>query len=195
MSFDFPDYEGNINGGIIARYLKGEFGDMNEIDPKVAALWYAGDRLETRGAIVRALEGGNVVVLNRYVPSNEVYGRAKYASQEEKEQFSSWLIALEYETNLLPRPDLVLVMDIEEEMAERFLDNKGDRQYLADSGKKLDQHETNREYQSQVRQEYLAICGQRSNWERVVVGDKEATHRHVMEKVMPLLSRVQTSKQ
>ena len=50
----FPHYEGFF-GKLVARFLNGEFGALEAVDPHFSALLYAGDRLESKPVIETAL--------------------------------------------------------------------------------------------------------------------------------------------
>ncbi len=47
MRISFPRYESSF-GKLVARYLNGEFGSLETVDPHFSALLYAGDRLEAK---------------------------------------------------------------------------------------------------------------------------------------------------
>ena len=40
----FPRFDAPVYGELIARFLRGEFGGVNEVDPYLVALLFAGDR-------------------------------------------------------------------------------------------------------------------------------------------------------
>ena len=68
-SFDFPQYDKPF-GAMVGRYLKGEFGDIDELPVEIATILYALDRYSIRDDIKQAIDDGKIVVLNRYTPSN-----------------------------------------------------------------------------------------------------------------------------
>src|SRR5271165_2456694 len=57
----FPDYESSF-GKLVGRYLNGEFGSLEAVDPHLSALLYAGDRLEAKAEIESALAEGKLVL-------------------------------------------------------------------------------------------------------------------------------------
>src|ERR1700693_2293629 len=57
----FPRYE-SFFGKLVGRYLNGEFGALDAVDPHLSALLYAGDRLEANPEIETALSSGKVVL-------------------------------------------------------------------------------------------------------------------------------------
>ena len=67
----FPRYEDNEYGKLVKRYLEGEFGGINEVNPYLISLAYAGDRALAKPLIENWLNGGQVVIANRYVSSSK----------------------------------------------------------------------------------------------------------------------------
>jgi dTMP kinase len=66
----FPRYSETLFGTTIGRFLDGDFGPLDAVAPELAATLYAGDRYESRGLLIDALDNHQVVVCDRYVPSN-----------------------------------------------------------------------------------------------------------------------------
>ncbi len=52
----FPRLEEGIYGKLVARFLRGEMGDNNQVDPYLVALIFAGDRWEAKDMIEKWLE-------------------------------------------------------------------------------------------------------------------------------------------
>ena len=75
--FSFPCYDETFFGREVGRYLNGAFGDLHSVPPEFAALLYAGDRLEKRDELLVALRDADVVVCDRYVPSNFAHQAAR----------------------------------------------------------------------------------------------------------------------
>ena len=46
----FPNYDGFF-GKLVARFLNGDFGSLEAVDPHFSALLYAGDRLESKSEL------------------------------------------------------------------------------------------------------------------------------------------------
>ena len=68
-SISFPRYD-SFFGRLVARYLNGEFGPLDAVDPHFAALLYAGDRLDAKPELEAALAAGKTLLADRYVASN-----------------------------------------------------------------------------------------------------------------------------
>ena len=109
----FPRYE-NPSSTLVRMYLGGKFGtDPECVNAYAASTFYAVDRyasyLEDWGEYYRA---GGLVLTDRYTTSNAVHQAAKMAPGE-RADFFRWLFHFEYELLELPRPDRVLLLDME----------------------------------------------------------------------------------
>src|SRR3989344_4817774 len=67
--FDFPRY-GNPSCWFVERYLNGDFGGLNDVDPKTASLFYALDRYAAAPEIRPALAEGKTIISNHHARSN-----------------------------------------------------------------------------------------------------------------------------
>jgi dTMP kinase len=93
----FPDYGTSI-GEEIARALTGE----REYGPDVMQLLYTANRYERKSDLLRWLEGGLMLVCDRYTASSVAYGEAQGLDP-------AWLTELQ---KFLPRPSLTIMLDI-----------------------------------------------------------------------------------
>ena len=152
----FPRFDAPYYGDLIARFLRGELGGIEQVDPYIVALLYAGDRKDAAVMIRKWLSDGKVVICDRYVYSNVGYQCAKLNNEEEREKLREWILGLEYEYNAIPKPDVSLFLDVPFAFTERKLlqeQREGDdRAYL--NGQK-DIHEQSMDLQRAVRQVYL----------------------------------------
>src|SRR5437016_968711 len=98
----FPDYGTSI-GEEIARALQGE----REYGPEVMQLLYIANRYERKPDLLRWLEGGLLLVCDRYTASSVAYGEAQGLD-------AGWLAELQ---RFLPTPSITLLLDIQPETA------------------------------------------------------------------------------
>jgi len=98
----FPDYATSI-GEELARALQGE----REYGPDVMQLLYVANRYERKPDLLRWLEGGLILVCDRYVASSIAYGEAQGLD-------GAWLAEIQ---RFLPPASLTLVLDIAPETA------------------------------------------------------------------------------
>ncbi|KAI0895990.1 thymidylate kinase-domain-containing protein [Annulohypoxylon nitens] len=101
----FPDRTTPI-GKMIDSYLKGE----TEVEDHVIHLLFSANRWEAVNKIKAELEAGHTIICDRFYHSGIVYSAAKNI----KSLSLSWAKAPEIG---LPRPDMVLFLDLEEEVA------------------------------------------------------------------------------
>ena len=123
----FPRYDGFF-GKLVARFLNGDFGPLDIVDPHFSALLYAGDRLEAKLKIEADLAAGRMVLADRYIGSNLAHQTALVAPAKRAE-FLEWLKQLEYEIYALPAEDLVIYLRVPATEAHRLVGQKGARDY------------------------------------------------------------------
>src|ERR1700674_1224988 len=100
----FPDYGTSI-GEEIARALQGE----RDYGPDVMQLLYVANRYERKPDLLRWLEGGLILVCDRYLASSIAYGEAQGLDP-------AWLADIQ---TFLPPPALTIMLDIAPETAVR----------------------------------------------------------------------------
>ena len=166
----FPRYSAPIYGELIAKFLRGDFGAIDQVHPQLVALLFA----EDAGSLIRSwMNQGRVVVLDRYVYSNIAFQCAKLADKEESDALRDWILDLEYNRYGIPRPTLNLFLDV----PLGFVDAKlrasrkgGDRNYLEG---KTDIHEADIRFQEKVRTLYREQCALDDSFIRIECGDEE----------------------
>ena len=151
----FPRVETPLYGETIARFLRGEFGDIDAVDPYTVALLFAGDRAAAAPTIRRWLGEGKWVFLDRYVYSNVGYQCAKVNDEAGRRRLRDWILDLEFGIYGIPRPDVSLFLDVPSRFTEAKLSegrSGADREYLQGG---RDVHEASTEFQRRVRGMYL----------------------------------------
>jgi len=154
----FPRTASPFFGELIARFLRGEFGSLNQVDPYLVAMLYAGDRRDASAGIRDWLCNGKVVFLDRYTYSNIAYQCAKLDDENEQDKLMQWILSLEFRHFAIPLPGLNIFLDVPGSFTEKKLsaDRSGDsRNYL--NGNK-DIHEESLNFQKKVRDIYLKIA-------------------------------------
>ncbi|NOX55740.1 MAG: dTMP kinase [Planctomycetes bacterium] len=187
----FPRYDQTLFGQVIGDFLNGRFGALDEVDPYVAALLYAGDRFESRSVLDQALAQHDVVVCDRYVASNIAHQAAKLEGSARRE-LVEWIERVEHETLQLPVPDLVVLLDVPTDVAQELIATKSRRSY---TDRSADLQEADGGYLERVRHLYLELAATRSNWRKIdcVQGgrmlDVESVSGLVWNAVEPLLQQ------
>lgn len=155
----FPRVETPLYGEMIARFLRGEFGEVDAVDPYTVALLFAGDRAVAAPLLRGWLESGKWVFLDRYVYSNVGYQCAKIDDPAARRRLGDWIVELEFGIYGIPRPDVSLFLDVPSRFTAANLSSAregSDRDYLAGG---RDVHESSQEFQSRVREVYLDVAG------------------------------------
>lgn len=152
----FPMYEGSFFGREIAGYLNGEFGDVWSVHPRLAATLYAGDRFETRDRLWSLRRELDLVICDRYTPSNQAHQSVKLP-EDARPGFFAWLDRLEHEVFDIPRPDLVIFLDLPPDRAAELIQRKSARAY---TDRKADIHEMDHDYLRSVHAAYGALSRQ-----------------------------------
>lgn len=109
----FPRYD-QESSALIRMYLGGEFGTKpDDVNAYTASTFFAVDRFASYkkdwGSVY---EQGGIFLSDRYTTSNAVHQGSKL-SEEELPAFFRWLSDLEYDKMCLPRPDLVIYLDVD----------------------------------------------------------------------------------
>ncbi|HEL4244405.1 dTMP kinase [Stenotrophomonas maltophilia] len=148
--YSFPSYNSTFFGREVGAYLRGEFGTIDEVHPKLASVLFAGDRFEKKEQIERDLANGRIVICDRYTNSNIAHQCAKM-NRTNHPEFINWIQTLEYEVLGLPRPDRIFFLDIPPEIARTLVLKKSERDYTAS---KEDIHEESYSYIEKVHEAY-----------------------------------------
>ena len=161
QNIKFPQYD-EPSSALIKMYLGGEFGkDPDAINPYAASTFYAVDRYAGYERVWKDFyDRGGVVVCDRYTTSNAVHQGSKL-KKEAQGEFFNWLYDLEYDKMGLPKPDLVLCLDMPTELAH-LLREKRDTQGVGAS----DIHEHAEAYLSRCR-ETARLAAKHYGWTRI----------------------------
>lgn len=159
----FPRYRETLFGHAVGDFLNGRFGQLNEVHPFLASVLYAADRFESKSVLTDALQQSDVVVCDRYVPSNLAHQGAKLNGAERDELLRT-IERIEFDVFALPRPSLVVLLDVPVEIAQRNIAAKKPRSYTE---KAADLQEVDAEYLQRVRDVYLQLASTEQKWRRV----------------------------
>jgi dTMP kinase len=164
----FPNYSGFF-GRLVGKFLNGEFGPLEAVDPHFSSLLYANDRLEARPGLEAALAAGQTLLSDRYIASNMAHQGARVAP-EKRNEFLQWLKQLEYEIYGLPREDRVVYLRVPPKEAHRLIGEKGARDYTK---LRRDLQEANFAHLEAASGVYDQLAAQ-ENWTRIECFDAAA---------------------
>lgn len=137
----FPRYD-KESSALLRLYLGGAFGtDPGDVNAYTASTFYAVDRFASyRDDWGKIYENGGLILSDRYTTSNAVHQGCKLPD-DELPDFFNWLADLEYVKMGLPRPDLVIYLDVDIETATRRM-----RRREAKNNTQADIHEKDTAY-------------------------------------------------
>ena len=121
----FPNYDSPACTPV-KMYLNGEFGDIGCLDAYQANSLYAVDRLCTMMGLKDHIENGGSIVFDRYVESTMLHQAALIENQEERDKFLDYVNDFEFGKLKLPKPDLVIFLDVPVEVSKKLADSRGE---------------------------------------------------------------------
>lgn len=178
----FPRYDSQPYGELIGKYLRGDFGSIEQVHPQIVALLFALDRMDASAQIREWLDAGDCVLLDRYVYSNIAYQCSKIMMQPQFEEnrtqlareLRNWIFDTEYKKYVIPKPDLNLFLNVPIEFVDSKLKESrsgdDDRDYL---NGKSDIHEADIRFQISVREIYLKQTEMDTNFVEVCCEDAQ----------------------
>ena len=186
-TLDFPQYYKTFFGKWIGRFLRGEFGKVEEITPYLLMFPYAADRWQAKNDMEEWLAAGKVVVSNRYASSN-AYQAAKLP-EKDRARFLDWCFEMEYEAFGIPKEDIVIYLYVPYTVSQKLIAQKSNRKYLGNGNKDI--HESNAVLLQEVEKVYLGMCKRFPHWVKIdctengQILSREAIH----EKILKVLRR------
>lgn len=143
----FPRYS-EESSALIRMYLNGAFGsNPDDVNAYAASAFYAVDRYASyKQDWGKWYEDGGLIFSDRYTTSNAVHQAAK-EKPENRVEFLHWLGEFEHEKLGLPKPDLVIYLDVPTAFTEKLM-----RSREAQTNTKADIHEQNSSYLATCRE-------------------------------------------
>lgn len=166
-TIDFPRYQGNFFGSLIGEFLTGKYGDFVKMNSRAVSVLYAADRFESSSEIRRWLEEGSTVIADRYATANQIHQGGKISNLKDRKEFLKWLDKMEYFVFKIPRPDLVIYLDVPFEVSKKRLQEKTakDKKKYLKGGK--DVVEENLRYLKDSRESALLLAKENKNWVKI----------------------------
>lgn len=183
--FDFPQYYKTFHGRTVAKFLQGEFGNIDEVSPYLASLAYALDRASVKDEMDYFLKKGGIIVCNRYATSSLAHQGAKFKDKKKRDEFLKWLYDLEYKIHKIPKENVVIYLYVPWKIGLELSNKKGLRDYL--EGKK-DIAESDINHRIASEKMYLELAEKNKNWVKIDCLDEnnqlmkpELIHRKIVE--------------
>ena len=182
----FPNYD-SPSGKIVSAYLGGEIPCSGETGAYAASSFYATDRYISFATDWSSeYNDGAVIVSGRYTTSNAIYQMTKLTS-DKRDEYLAWLWEYEYEKLGLPKPDMVIFLDMPIEVSQKLLSAR----YDGDESKK-DIHESNIAFMKQCRESAL-YTAEKCGWRMIDCSDGSAPlsieeiHEKIMEQIKEII--------
>lgn len=172
---DFPHY-GSEGAALVELYLNGGLGGSPfDTNAYAASMFYAADRYVSYRKEWSAdyAEPDTVIVANRYTTAN-AYHQLSKLTEAEYGAYLDWLWDFEYGKLGLPKPDMVLLLDMPAALSEKMVDHRG---------AKKDIHELDTEYLERCRKAALYVaetCG----WTVIPCGDEASDAPYPREQIL-----------
>lgn len=190
VNVEFPNYASE-SSAVVKMYLNGDFGqDPNAVSPYAASMFFAVDRAASVKVTWKEFfSNGNIVIADRYTTSNMVHQASKITDINQKSEFLDWLSDLEYNKLELPKPDMVIFLDMPVENARQLMASRANKINNSDV---LDIHESNWEYLEQSYNNAVFVA-KKYDWEIIhcakygKVRTIEEISHEILEKIQKVL--------
>ncbi|MGL4687552.1 MAG: dTMP kinase [Fusobacteriaceae bacterium] len=185
----FPNYKSPACEPV-KMYLAGEFGtDPGKINPYPISMMYAIDRYASfKQDWGKFYDEGGVIVTDRYTTSNMVHQASKIEDKNEKIKYLNWLEDLEYNKIAIPKPDMVIFLNMPTEFAEKLMLTRKNK--ITGENKK-DIHEQDLLYLKKSHENACEIA-KRQGWKEVlcVNAEKIKTIDEISEEILSLIKEL-----
>lgn len=158
----FPIYESD-SSIFVRMYLEGKLGDKpSDTNAYTASMFFATDRYISYATDWKRdiCDPDTIVVANRYTTANAVHQLSKLP-KEEWEGFLEWLWDFEFTKLGLPKPDLVLYLELPPRLSLSLVKSRSDT-----TGQKMDIHEKDTAYMDKCYEAALYSC-KRLGWKQI----------------------------
>lgn len=175
-TISFPRYKKSFHGRTVAKYLRGEFGETDSVNPYLVSLAYAMDRATAKWKMNKWLREGKIILADRYATSNMAHQAAKLP-EKERDKFLKWDEELEYEVNKIPKEDIVVYLHVPVEIAKKKIKSRG----------RQDIHEKNIEFMKESGKMYEKLTRKYKHWVKINcekkgrLRSKEDIHKEIVK--------------
>ena len=120
-----------------------------EVDGLVSSLYYAADRKYNIDEVLKYVNEGYYVILDRYTTSNLAHQGSKILDKDERFNMFQWIDKLEYWLLGLPKPDMTIFLHVPHKYASELKKNRT----------LLDEHEKSEEHLKNAEICYIELVG------------------------------------
>ena len=167
----FPDYTSE-SSSLVKMYLNGKFGkNVDDVNPYAASSFYAVDRFSSYMTNWKKFyeKENSVIVANRYTTANAIHQLPKL-DKSEWNNFLDWLWDYEFNKLRIPKPDLIIFLDMHIDVAIRLIEERA-----RINGVEKDIHEANAEYLKQCY-EAAKYASEHLGWKNLICYEKDESN-------------------
>ena len=185
----FPNYESPACEPV-KMYLAGAFGDNAlNVNPYPVSTMFAIDRYASYKMDWESFyNAGGIIVTDRYTTSNMVHQASKIENIDEKSKYLGWSEDLEYNKMGIPKPDLVIFLNMPTEMAVKLMEARKNK---ITGEEKKDIHEKDTSY---LKKSYDNACdiAKKYNWQEIkcVENKRLKTIEEIGEEIYTLVKEI-----
>jgi len=179
---DFPQYYKSFHGKTVGKFLKGEFGKIDEVSPYLASLAYALDRASIKREMDEFLAQGGYIVANRYATSSMAHQAAKCKTEKERTEFLKWIYELEYKVHKIPKENLVIYLHVPYKFAAELSQKRAEQR-----GYEQDIAEKSLDHQKRSEEMYLMLAKKYKHWKTIecvknqIMTDRESIQKQIRD--------------
>ena len=185
VTHHFPSYN-TPQGKPVEMYLKGEFGQPNELSPYFVTSLYANDRAITwHTELKQQFEQGKIVLLDRYTTSSLINQSALIDDIDKKKQFIDYICDFEYNKLGIQRPDHVIFLHAPFDLVTQIRNARKVNDGIAN-----DIHESNLEFMKKVYESSMFVA-EYLGWDKIKCDEngKLKTIEEIHEEINTLIKK------
>ena len=185
ITHHFPSYH-TPQGADVEKYLRGEFGKPEDLDPYFIHSLYAKDREVTWNTLLKPeIELGHTVLLDRYTTSSIIYQASTIKDWEERKKFIDYVCKNEYHERGVGEPDKIIFLHAPFDLVTKARQNR-----KTNDGIENDIHERDLSFMRGVYDNAMQVA-EYLNWDMVDCsnGEELDTKEHIHEKVYSKIKR------
>lgn len=149
----FPSYN-TYQGKPVEEYLKGVFGNPNELSPYFVNSLYAIDRIITWNTYLKKEYSQEKIILcDRYTTSSLSYQSSLIKDIDEKKRFIDYVVDFEYNKLGLKEPDYIILLNVAFDIATKMRNSRQNNE-----GIQNDIHERNLEFMRKAYESSLFVA-------------------------------------
>lgn len=161
VTHHFPSYN-TYQGKPVEQYLRGDYGQPNDLSPYFINSLYAIDRGITWVTKLKSeYDNGKIILLDRYTTSSLIYQSALIDDIGKKKEFIDYVCDFEYNKLGIQRPDNVIFLHAPFDLVSEIRNARKQNE-----GIKNDIHESNIEFMKKVYESAMFIS-EYLGWDKV----------------------------